>query len=103
MAAFTTSNAPGRLSWYNRNLSALVRHTTGDETDAHNTTLTTDTSLVDPGGGGPTDLLPYSRYGTYSPATSRAADLTSAELPPTITRKRPGSTTRFMSGPWYES
>ena len=36
-------------------------------------------------------------------ATSSPTDFTSAELPPTITWNRPGSTTRFMSGPWYES
>src|SRR5947209_8791449 len=46
--------------------------------------------------------LTYSRFrfqgeGTYGPNTSSPTDFTSSELPPTITWKRPGSTTRFIS------
>jgi len=46
-----------------------------------------------------THLAHYSVEATYRPTTSSPTDFTSAELPPTITRKRPGSTTRFRSGP----
>ena len=55
--------------------------------------------LVVPGGRGPPDLLPLPGEGAYCPTTSSPTDFTWSELPPTITRKRPGSTTRFMSGP----
>lgn len=40
------------------------------------------------------------RSAAYFAATASPADFTRAELPPTITRYRPGSTARFMSGPW---
>ena len=69
-------------------------------TDAARSDVVAQGELVGCGRGrGPPDLLLSPVEGAYCPTTFSPTDFTLSELPPTITRKRPGSTTRFLSGP----